>query len=69
MAQSTAPRYNNPLTRHRLSYLNGGGDSGKTMRSVELFWARDPVVFTPTHRLAKEMRALEAKAQTYHSFV
>ncbi|MEW8688576.1 MAG: hypothetical protein AB2556_22410 [Candidatus Thiodiazotropha sp.] len=26
----TAPRYDDPLTRHQLSYLNGGGGSGKT---------------------------------------
>ncbi|MEW8689103.1 MAG: hypothetical protein AB2556_25055, partial [Candidatus Thiodiazotropha sp.] len=30
---STVPRYDNPLTRHQLSYLNGGGGSGKTMRA------------------------------------
>ncbi|MEW8688129.1 MAG: AAA family ATPase [Candidatus Thiodiazotropha sp.] len=29
---------------------------------------KEPLVFTPTHRLAKEMRARGAKAQTYHSF-
>ncbi|MEW8686699.1 MAG: hypothetical protein AB2556_12870, partial [Candidatus Thiodiazotropha sp.] len=29
---------------------------------------RRPAVFTPTHRLAKEMQARGAKAQTYHSF-
>ena len=27
-----------------------------------------PLVFTPTHRLAKEMRARGVQAQTYHSF-
>ena len=26
----TAPHHNDPLTRHQLSYLNGGGGSGKT---------------------------------------
>ena len=65
---STAPRHGDPLTRHRLSYLNGGGGSGKTTRAIELFRTRDPLVFTPTHRLAKEMRARGVKAQTYHSF-
>ncbi|MEW8689336.1 MAG: hypothetical protein AB2556_26230 [Candidatus Thiodiazotropha sp.] len=65
---STAPRYDDPLTRHQLSYLNGGGDSGKTTRAIELFrQKKKTLVFTPTHRLAKEMRARGAKAQTYHS--
>ncbi|MCU7879580.1 MAG: AAA family ATPase, partial [Candidatus Thiodiazotropha sp. (ex Lucinoma aequizonata)] len=63
-----APRHDDPLTRHQLSYLNGGGGSGKTTRAIELFRPRDPLVFTPTHRLAKEMRARGVKAQTYHSF-
>ena len=57
LTPSTAPRHDDPLTRHRLSYLNGGGDSGKTTRAIELFRTRNPLVFTPTHRLAKEMRA------------
>ncbi|MEW8688904.1 MAG: hypothetical protein AB2556_24055, partial [Candidatus Thiodiazotropha sp.] len=65
---STASRYDNPLTRHQLSYLNGGGRSGKTTRAIELFRQKKPLVFTPTHRLAKEMRTRGAKAQTYHSF-
>ena len=50
---STAPRYDDPLSRHRLSYLNGGGGSGKTTRAIELFRQRNPLVLTPTHRLAK----------------
>ncbi|MEW8689199.1 MAG: AAA family ATPase, partial [Candidatus Thiodiazotropha sp.] len=65
---STTPRYDDPLTRHQLSYLNGGGGSGKTTRAIELFREKNPLVFTPTHHLAKEMRARGAKAQTYHSF-
>jgi len=65
---STAPRYDDPLTRYRLSYLNGGGGSGKTTRAIELFRTRKPLVLTPTHRLAKEMRTRDVKAQTYHSF-
>ena len=56
------------LTRHALSYLNGGGGSGKTTRVNELFRGRKPLVFTPTHRLAKEMRSRGVDAQTYHSF-
>ncbi|MEW8689068.1 MAG: AAA family ATPase, partial [Candidatus Thiodiazotropha sp.] len=35
---------------------------------MELFLLKEPLVFSPTHRLAKEMRARRAKAQTYHSF-
>ncbi|KAK3782034.1 hypothetical protein RRG08_027208 [Elysia crispata] len=68
VAYSTAPPYADPLTRHALSYLNGGGGSGKTTRANELFRGRKPLVFTPTHRLAKEMRSRGADAQTYHSF-
>ena len=65
---STASSHADPLTRHALSYLNGGGGSGKTTRAIELFRARKPLVFTPTHRLAKEMRRRGVEAQTYHSF-
>ena len=65
---STAPRHDDPLSRHRLSYLSGVGGSGKTTRAIELFRQRDPLVFTPTHRLSKEMRARGVQAQTYHSF-
>ncbi|MEW8689292.1 MAG: hypothetical protein AB2556_26010, partial [Candidatus Thiodiazotropha sp.] len=54
---STAPRHNDPLSRHALSYLNGGGGSGKTTRAIELFRQKITLVFTTTHRLAKEMRA------------
>ena len=59
---STAPRHDDPLSRHRLSYLSGGGGT------IELLVQRNPIVFTPTHRLAKEMRARGVQAQTYHSF-
>ena len=65
---STAPDHKDPLTRHARSYLNGGGGSGKTTRVIGLFRARKPLVFTPTHRLAKEMRLRGVEAQTYHSF-
>ncbi|MEW8689282.1 MAG: hypothetical protein AB2556_25955 [Candidatus Thiodiazotropha sp.] len=68
MPDSTAPRYDDPLTRHLLSYLNGGGGSGKTTRAIELFRQKKTLIFTLTHRLAKEMRARGAKAQIYHSF-
>ena len=68
VADSTAPSHADPLTRHALSYLNGGGGSGKTTRAMELFRRKKPLVFTPTHRLAKEMRSRGVDAQTYHSF-
>ena len=68
LTPSTAPGHDDPLSRHRLSYLSGGGGSGKTTRAIELFRQRDPLDFTPTHRLAKEMRARGVQAQTYHSF-
>ncbi|MEW8689408.1 MAG: hypothetical protein AB2556_26590 [Candidatus Thiodiazotropha sp.] len=68
LTPSTAPRVDDPLSRHALSYLNADGGSGKTTRAIELLRQREPLVFTPTHRLAKEMRARGAKAQTYHSF-
>ncbi|MEW8688919.1 MAG: AAA family ATPase [Candidatus Thiodiazotropha sp.] len=68
LTPSTAPRHDDPLSRCALSYLNGGGGSGKTTPAIELFRQKEPLVFTTTHRLAKEMRARGAKAQTYHSF-
>ena len=66
--ESTASSHADPLTRHVLSYLNGGGGSNKTTRTIDLFRAGNPLVFTSTHRLAKEMRTRGLKAQTYHSF-
>ena len=63
--ETSASRYNDPLIRYQLSYLNGGGGSGKTSMAIELFRVRDPVVLTPTHRLAKEMQNRGVKAQTY----
>ena len=44
LTPSTAPRHNDPLSRHRLSYPNGGGGSGKTTRAIELFRRRNPLV-------------------------
>ena len=64
----TVPRYDDPLTRHQRSYLNGGGGSGKTTRAIELVRVRPSLVLTTTQRLAKEMRARGVKAKTYHSF-
>ncbi|MEW8689380.1 MAG: hypothetical protein AB2556_26450 [Candidatus Thiodiazotropha sp.] len=37
MPDSTAPSCDDPLTRHQLSSLNGGGGSGKSKRAIELF--------------------------------
>ena len=68
LTPSSAPRHDDPLTRHQLSYLNGGGGSGKTTRAFELFRTRNPLIFTPTHRLPKDLRARGVQAQTYHSF-
>ena len=68
LTPSTAPGHDDPLSRHRLSYPSGGGGRGKTTRAIELFRQRDHLVFDPTHRLAKEMRARGVQAQTYHSF-
>ncbi|MEW8688010.1 MAG: hypothetical protein AB2556_19540, partial [Candidatus Thiodiazotropha sp.] len=63
----TAPRQDYPLSRHRLSYLIADGGSGKTTRAIELFRQRNPLVFTSTHRLAKEMRTKGVRAQSYHN--
>ena len=41
-----------PAPRH--DHLNGGGGSGKTMRAIELFRTKKPLLFTPTHRLARD---------------
>ena len=40
---STAPRHYDPLSRHRLSYLSGGGGSGKTTRAIEHFRQKKPL--------------------------
>ena len=68
LTPNTAPQHDAPLSRHRLSYLNGRGGSDMTTRAIELFHQRDPLVFTLNRRLAKEMRARAVKAQTHHSF-
>ncbi|MEW8689006.1 MAG: AAA family ATPase [Candidatus Thiodiazotropha sp.] len=66
LPSSTAPRHEDQLSRHTLSYINDGEGSGKTTRAIELFRQKEAIVFTPTHRIAKEMRA--RGAQTYPSF-
>ena len=49
--------------------MNGGGGSGKTTRAINTLRSKNPLVFTPTHRLAKEMRDIKkVQSQTYHSF-
>jgi len=48
LESSTAPRYNDPLTRHQLIYLNGEKGSGKTTRAIELFRQRNSLC---SHRL------------------
>ena len=68
MMETTAPMFNDPLTCPQLAYISGGGGSDKTTRCIELFRVREPLVLTPTHRLAKEMQTRGVKAQTYHSF-
>ena len=65
---SAVPPHDDALSWHQLSYLSGGGGSGKTTRAIKLFCTRNPLVFTPTCLLAKEMRAWGFWAQTYHSF-
>ena len=68
VADSAAPSHADPITSCALSYLNGGGGSGKTTRACELFRERKPLVFVPTHRLAKEMRSRGVDAQTTTAF-
>lgn len=46
LTPSTSPHHDDPLLRHRLSYLNGGGGNGKTTRAIELFRQRNLPVFT-----------------------
>lgn len=46
---------------------NSGRGSGKTARAIELFHQKNPLVFTPTNRQAKEMRTRSVQTQTYHN--
>ncbi|CAG8628717.1 23401_t:CDS:10 [Gigaspora margarita] len=56
ITESTAPSIHDPITRFRVSYLNGGGDINM-------------VVFTHTNVLAKDFQNdRKVKAQTWHSF-
>ena len=45
LTPSTAPRLDDPLTRHQLSYLNVCEGSGKTTRAIEIFHTRNPLVW------------------------
>ena len=65
---SQAPSVNDPLAFHQVSYLNGGGGSGKSFRAISLFKNIKPLILTLTHRLAKEFRERCVDSQTYHSF-
>ena len=64
----TAPRHDDPPDPTSAELPKRQRGSGKTTRAIELFRTRTPLVFTQTHRLAKEMRARGVQAQTYHSF-
>ncbi|CAG8553894.1 12053_t:CDS:10, partial [Racocetra fulgida] len=37
ITESTAPSIHDPITRSQVSYLNGGGGSGKTTRAIQIF--------------------------------
>jgi len=39
-------RHDGLLTQHQLSYLNGGGGGGKTMRAIKLFRQRHPALMS-----------------------
>ncbi|CAG8529332.1 122_t:CDS:10, partial [Cetraspora pellucida] len=67
--ESTASSIYDPITRCWKSYLNGGGDSGKTTHAIRIFKNINMVVFTHTNALAKDFQEkCDVKAQTWHSF-
>src|SRR5436190_22469605 len=69
ITESTAPSIHDPITRSQVSYLNGGGGSGKTTRVIRIFKDINMVVFTHTNALAKDFQNdRKVKAQTWHSF-
>ncbi|CAG8734437.1 46045_t:CDS:2 [Gigaspora margarita] len=52
-----------------ISYLNGGGGSGKTTCAIRIFKDINMIVFTHTNALAKDFQNdHKVKAQTWHSF-
>ncbi|CAG8848507.1 13614_t:CDS:2, partial [Gigaspora margarita] len=62
ITESTALSIHDPITRSQVSYLNGGGGSGKTTYI-------NIVVFTHTNALAKNFQNdRKVKAQTWYSF-
>ena len=67
---STAPSIEDPISRHKLVYLNGPGGYGKTTRIINQFHNQmdDFLVLTPTHRLARYFTEKGIEANTYHSF-
>ncbi|CAB5127988.1 unnamed protein product [Rhizophagus irregularis] len=69
ITKSIAPSIHDPITRSRVSYLNGGGGSEKTTRAIQIFKDINMVVFTHTNALAKDFQNnRKVKAQTWHSF-
>ncbi|CAB4491794.1 unnamed protein product [Rhizophagus irregularis] len=69
ITKSIAPSIHDPITRSRVSYLNGGGGSEKTTRAIRIFKDINMVVFTHTNALAKDFQNnRKVKAQTWHSF-
>ena len=66
---SNAPSIHDPITRSWVSYLNGGGGSGKTTHAIRIFKDISMVVFIHTNALAKDFQNdCKVKAQTWHSF-
>ncbi|MEW8689029.1 MAG: hypothetical protein AB2556_24685, partial [Candidatus Thiodiazotropha sp.] len=59
---STAPRHDDPLSRYALPKRRQGR---RQDHASDRALPPEKKPFTPTHRLAKEMRARGAKAQTY----
>ncbi|CAG8726886.1 45369_t:CDS:2, partial [Gigaspora margarita] len=69
ITESTAPSIHDPITRSQVSYLNGGGGSGKTIHAIRIFKNINIIVFTYMNALAKDFQNnRKVKAQTWHSF-
>ncbi|GES90819.1 hypothetical protein GLOIN_2v1848952 [Rhizophagus clarus] len=56
ISESIAPTIYDPITRSRISYLNGGGSSEKITRAIRIFKDINMVVFTHTNALAKDFQ-------------
>lgn len=70
---STAPSHEDPIARSRVSYLYGGGGSGKSYRVFNLFkgagGTKDLIAFAPIHRLVKQhITDYGRRTCTYNSF-